>query len=161
MRPRLNFALDTAVKSLTLVGTVTLSDVCAQLICHLCDHQSFSLADIDKIRVDDRLAPRKGELIVTALESAVKDGLVARISDDTWVLVRPPWQIMKTVNLSLPQGFIIADRINTFYEANRLEGPRVNPLDITGDDIMTLVGIMEDLLDDQTDGGDPAAHGAN
>lgn len=140
---------------------MTLSDVCAQLICHLCDHQSFSLSDIDKIHVDTRLAPRKTELIVAALDSAIKDGLVTRISDDTWVLVRPPWQIKKTVELSLPQGFIIADFINTFYEANRLEGPRVNPLDITGDDLMTLVGMMQDILDDETEPGDPETHGDN
>lgn len=134
---------------------MTLAHLRSQLIGHFSREDTFRSDDFRSLRIDDDAAEIAEPLIRAALADLVVIGLIVAANDNLWVLRRPLGADGQTLHLSLPVATGIAETINTFMLARKLDEMHVvDPLQITENDIITLLDILGDILD--TDPDDPA-----
>ena len=70
--------------------------------------------------------------------------------EDAWILESPLGAHGQQIYVSLPLSNAVSETINTFIEANKLGEERSNPLSLSEKDIAALLGIINELLDGQT-----------
>jgi hypothetical protein len=95
------------------------------------------------------ISRNKAALITLALKEMQESGLVKPVTTelDFWLLVRPLNQIAQTVSISAPTADMIAEIVNSYREANNVEGGMISKLAIDEGDINNLCAICLDLLD--------------
>lgn len=114
---------------------------------YFCDNDTFSRTEMDKIQIDKKMEGHKWEIISAGLAEFVRDGLIQPMGVDTWILSTPMEGVRQEVNISMPTGVMIASTIEAFFRANDMEYELVDPFNIREDHIMTLLHILNDVLD--------------
>lgn len=129
---------------------MTLLNVTTQIIGFLCQENIFTEDNFISIKVEPKYQDIKEDLIKTALEDLVSNGVVKKIGEkNQWIMIYPPGTQGQEVSLSLPTCNWIAETINTFSKANNLEIEHVNPLNINEIHINTILEIIQDLISDE------------
>lgn len=129
---------------------MTLLNVTTQIIGFLCQENIFTEDNFISIKVEPKYEDIKDDLIKTALEDLISNGVVKKIGDkNQWIMIYPPGAQGQEVSLSLPTCNWIAETINTFSKANNLEIEHVNPLNINEIHINTILEIIQDLISDE------------
>lgn len=131
---------------------MTLQDIRFQLIRHFCDKDSFGRNDFEAIKVDGQFEEAKDSLIIAALGELEKMGLIREVSINSfWMLSNPIESMVQQLTLSMPVCLLIADTIENFFKANGIDHDKVNPFDINQTHVLTVVQILDDMLDSNTE----------
>lgn len=128
---------------------MTLFDIRNQLISVLLDQSVITREDFAGITLDekDKLEDSREAIVRAACDELVSFGLLKSIGEDKWMLAAPLSVVRNELSLSLPVAHGVADIINTFLDANELEGERVDPLAIHEGHIVALLDILGNILD--------------
>jgi hypothetical protein len=141
---------------------MTLLSIKTQLLSHFLENDTFQEGDFEKIKVAKNLEKFKNNLIRKSLkdleDSKIVKSLIADtsvdeadIKSDAWILELPLAAHGQQIYVSLPLAGAISETINTFMEANKLDGDKSNPLSLSERDIAVLLGIINELLEGQDD----------
>ena len=130
---------------------MTILDVKNQLISHLLTHTSFAPSDIGSINVGPDLDGQQYNMVCAAFDDFEKDGMVRgfTLQDGlkTWVLTRPLGDFVQEITLSPMAAEAIANTINGFVNANELNWPTSDKMNMHEGDILTLVEIIHEMLE--------------
>ena len=129
---------------------MTLLNLTVQIVGVLCQDHSFSKDNFNSIKIDPIMEDNRQELIIAAMQELVENGLVRKLGEkDIWVLSMPPGSQGQEIQLSLSTCVQLAETINDFAKANKLEMDPVSPLAIHEDHISTLLQIIHDILSEE------------
>ena len=129
---------------------MTLSDIRYQLINFFCDKDVFGEENLDKIKVSKELESNKKEMVRVTLEDMVKDDMVRKVGDYTYILTIPLQAGGYDVGISNGTCMAIRDIIHTFRQANNLEGEPVDPFEIHEGHIIFLINIIGNLVETES-----------
>lgn len=138
---------------------MTLSTIRTGILSHFLNNDVFLLSDASKIKVTTELEKMKSGLINEAMKDLETNKIVKRLTDDEgvlrgWILESKLGSHGQEVYLSLPISNAISETINTFFDAHNIKEEKSNPLNLSERDIGALLGIINDLLDSDTDKDD-------
>ncbi len=127
---------------------MTLLDVRNQIVSKLCTKTTFAPEDFDAVKVRPEFEDRKEAMVLAALDELSIMGMVRPIHGDStiWMLSSPLGMSGQQVHISMGTAVQIADIINTYLGANDLGGEPADALNIAEIDIITIIGILGDIL---------------
>ena len=133
---------------------MTVQDISNQLITLFCEKDTFDVVnDLNKVNVDVGLNDKKTQITIAALKEMEKSGIVLQIGEGVWILKKPMGNYGQQIGLSFKTSMWIADTLNNFFKANDMEYELVDIFNINEGHLITLLEIIEDTLDDQTEEG--------
>lgn len=127
---------------------MTLTSILNQLIALFLEKDYISVADFAAVKVDDKLADKREELVRAALKTLEEGGMIRPIGNDSWILVAPLNSAGQDVHLSMPVCNEIAEIINMDLESKGVD-ERVSSLEIHEGHILGLIGIIGELLSNE------------
>lgn len=130
---------------------MTLQNIRLQLIRHFCDKDTLSSNEFDEFKVDNSLLGIKTDLIQAALVELREMGICREVVvGKIWMLTNPIENMRQELTLSLPVCVLLADTIETFFQANNMKYEKINPFNISEAHIITVIQILGDILDKGT-----------
>lgn len=124
---------------------MTIVEIKNQLLSHFFENTVFNMSShIDKIELTEEISPMKSEIVRTVLNELELLGLVRKVAssnNEVWILVQSLHSFHQNLSISAATAEIIADTINSFREANEIDGDTCDKTKITESDILNLVNI--------------------
>jgi len=131
---------------------MTLLHITTQIIGVLCQDHFFSRDGFNGIKIDAKFEDSRDELIKAALEELVSTGMVRQlVGKEIWMMIMPPGSQGQELKLSLTTATWLAETINDFASANKLEIDVVSPLGIHEGHIQLILEIVHDLISEDKD----------
>ena len=128
---------------------MTLSDIEAQLTTFFCEKDVFDASYLDKIMVTKDLEENKKEMVRIVLEKMAEDGMVEKIGDYTWMLTIPLEAGRTDISISMGTAMTIANVIETYKAANKLEGEPADAFNLHEGHIIFLINIIGSLVENE------------
>lgn len=129
---------------------LTLQAVRNQLVSHFATKDTFAITDIDKIAVDPEIEDSKPDVVVAALDQLVKMGIVENVRGKLWILSNPSQSMSQELTISMHTASLVANTLETFFEANELDYEPIDALDIHEGHILTLLQVLNEILDNSS-----------
>lgn len=130
---------------------MTIQDIRNQLIGHFSFEDTFTMASKDSIYVEKENLDRKEAMIRSGLDELVNMGMIRSVDAGFWVMVRPAYEVVQPINLSIHTCLEIAETIETFFEGNDVDYDPINPLTLNEGHIKTLLQILNEILGSTVD----------
>lgn len=116
-----------------------------QIVGFFIQNDVMTSSDFQSIKVGNDLADKKDAAIIASLGLLAEAGLIKSLGDNTWILVAPLNSAGQEVHLSMATCDEIANVINMDLQSKDIDD-RVNSLEIHEGHILTLLGIIDELL---------------
>ena len=133
---------------------MTLLEIRNQLFSHFCESDTFCIEDFAKIKLDKKLENERDDLIKVALAEMAEHGLCKQAGQKLWILASPVGSAGQTIQLSMQGSEQIANTIESFFKANKIEHDPIDKFNLHEGHIFQLLGIINDLA--EKDSGDPS-----
>jgi hypothetical protein len=144
---------------------MTLLDISNQIVSVFLDSPVFTSEHFSAVKVEPQYAERREELIRATFQLLESAGVVKQAGADFWMLTQPLGAMGQDVHLSAKTASFVADVINTYLAANKVDGDHANAMNIREEDILMLVQIIGDVIttdpDDEDDEDDSPGDATN
>jgi hypothetical protein len=131
---------------------MTLLNITTQLVGIFCQEHLLSSEGFNAVKVEPQHEDIRKELIMASLDELCTTGIIKRLGEkEVWILTMPPGSQGQEVQMSLPTANWIAETINDFATANKLDMDPVSPLGIHEGHIQTILEILHDLLSEDSE----------
>lgn len=127
---------------------MTLLDITNALITEFNKNEVLTKEELrDKIKLAPEFDIDAKELIATGLKVLEETGIVVKLQDkEVWILRQPLKAQGQTIELSMETCNEIGEIINNYLEASEVNDIRADKLNISENEIVMLINIINELL---------------
>jgi hypothetical protein len=130
---------------------MTYLDLSNQVVSVLLESPVFTNEHFAAIKIDPQYEEKREALIRSTLRLLESAGLIKQADSDFWMLTQPLGAMGQDIHLSAKTASFVADVINTYLAANKVDGDHANALSIGEEDILMLVQIIGDVISTDPD----------